>query len=323
MTTLAYIGSFEKSWSTETHLARDAEALGCTVHRIEERELAKALAGGLNMALTVKDVDLVLYTKTAGLPTLAGQLWRLLEGEGIKTASFHLDLYRGLARGTEILSDPFWQTQVVLTADGDPETTAELALLGINHRWLPPACVSDEAIPVDDPLPIGDGGQIVFVGSTRSYHAEHPWRLEMLAALRARYGHHFQAYGPQEGTITRGLDLNRLFQTPGRIVIGDNLTLPGHRAYFSDRYFETVGRGGFLIAPRVPGLEAFLQDGGHYVGYDLGDLDGLFELIDFYLDAPRIARLIARDGQAHVAANHCYTHRVREMLRALEIVESA
>lgn len=308
MTTIAYIGNFSRSWNTEEHVARDAEAIGVTVRRVEERHLAR---GDRDAAQALLDADLVLYTKTVGLPADFVNVWEMLRARGTRTASYHLDLYRGLARGTEVLDDPFWRTATVFTADGDPETTSELAMLGIDHRWLPAAVVSDEAIKVDRPDPIEQ--QIVFVGSHRGYHPEWPWRLEMLDALRRRYGMEFVAL-PHDGARIHGLHLNALYQQPGRIVVGDSLALPGHSRYWSDRYYETVGRGGFLIAPRVPGLEDHFQIGGHFVAYEPGILEDLFALIDVYRGAPEAARQIADAGQAHVAARHTYRHRVIQML---------
>lgn len=310
---IVYVAPFEHDYGTEFHVARDAEAIGCTVTRVPERD-------GLHKIHKVAfDCEVLLYTKGGGLPDDATQLWRDVESVGVITASHTLDLFHGLRRETEVGQNPFWTVDTVFSADGG--TPVEWWWeRGVDHRWSPPAIVSDEAIDVDlDGAGLADviGAEIVFVGSSMAYHHEHHWRIEMLGALARRYGTKFATFGPHSGVVVRGLDLNRLYQRPGRIVVGDSLALPGHRDYFSDRYFETVGRGGFLIGPRVPGLDAFLTEGEHFVGYDQGDIDQLCDRIDFWLDAPDKAREIARAGQAHVRDHHTYRHRVASMLDVL------
>lgn len=85
----------------------------------------------------------------------------------------------------------------------------------------------------------------------------------------------------------------------------------------SDRLTETLGRGGFLVWPRIEGVEELgFEDGVHFRLYDFGDLDGLRSIIDFYVGHPEAARSIAAQGQAFVAANHTYRHRMAALLDA-------
>lgn len=311
------VGGFEHSWSTENHVASDAEALGLTVERIVEPRTSAEYEGfAQDLPVACVGADLLLYVKRYGLPPSAEKLWRTCE-QSCTTASLHLDLYRGLDREREVGVDPFWLVNHVFTADGGSQDW--FAERGVNHQWLAPACVSSECVQVE-PLAEEleqDSAQIAFVGSTRSYHAQWSWRGEMLAALRKRYGARFATYGPHDGGALRDLSLNALYQTPGRVVVGDSLALPGHRDYFSDRYWETIGRGGFLIGPRVPGIERFFEDGRHFVGYDPGDLLGLFGQIDGWLEHPVEARAIADAGQKYVAATGTYRHRVQQILETV------
>lgn len=315
---LVYIGNFGRSWNTEEHVARDAEALGIEVLRLDENRVADWLSDEPGEAVAAIGVpDLVLYTKTHGLPAdPAVALWRSLERHGTKTASYHLDLYAGLARGEEVLTDPFWRTGTVFTADGGPSTTAALEQVGVTHRWLAAACVSDEVCAVE-PDTFQEHPPVIFVGSHRGYHAEWPWRGELLRGLRRRYGSSFEAIGAPN--YVRGLALNRLYQTPGRVVVGDSLALPGRRNYWSDRYYETLGRGGFLVAPGVPGLEKHFTEGLHFSGYDPGNLEQVFALVDLALSDAATARRTALEGQAHVRRHHTYKHRVVELLSVVGI----
>ena len=311
---ILYCAPFLHSWGTEEHVARDAEAIGCEVIRAGERNFVDAM-------MRATDVDLVLYTRGVESEHRRVTDWWVerYADDGFKTASLSLDLYRGLARESEVGRNPFWTTGRVFTPDDAPEWFTER---GVKHSHLWPACVSDEVIEVDtNEYPIQDyPAEIVFLGSTRAYHPEHPWRLEMIAGLRKRYGERFAAFGPQEGNIVRGLEMNALFQSNNRIVVGDSLNLPGNRSYTSDRIFESLGRGAALVYPFIPGLDALgFHDRDTLRYYDVGDLPYLFDVIDELLDNPDEARAMAQRGRALVASAHTYRHRVREILDVLEI----
>lgn len=91
----------------------------------------------------------------------------------------------------------------------------------------------------------------------------------------------------------------------------------------SDRVYETVGRGGYLVHPRIVGLEEEFTDGEHLRFYDYGDFDGLKAIIDAALadDAHR-ARVKAA-GMAMVKGSCTYVHRTAEMIRLLAEHSSA
>jgi hypothetical protein len=261
---------------------------------------------------SVNRPDLLLYTRTREMPLIATNVWRRIERLGVTTAAIHLDLYVGLERERTIARDPFWAMQHTFTADGDPNSAAVFKKRHINHHWSSPACVSSECV-------VGKKRReytydVVFVGSA-GYHPEWPWRTQLTDYLRARYGDKFRHFGNNalEGQ-TRGLDLNDLYAS-AKVVVGDSLQLPGHTNYWSDRYFETVGRGGFLIGPKVPGIEKFLTDQEHFVGYnhprnphdglDVADaLEGVGQLVDYWLAHPKERKAIQRAGQDHVREHH-------------------
>mgnify|MGYP000601392962 CR=1 FL=1 len=308
---ILYLGNFTAPWCSEVHIARDFEYLGHDVVRLQEPPGGGSHATLAELEEQATGADLVLWTRTWGLPPEATALWRRLEANGVQTASLHLDLYRGLARQKQLKRDPFWSTGHVFTPDGDPASAEFFASLGINHRYSAPAVVSDECVPGNrhDRYDF----DVVFVGSY-GYHPEWPWRTHLIDHLADRYGPRFRRFGGDlpEGP-TRGQDLNDLYAT-ARVVVGDSLCPPGHTRYWTDRYYETVGRGGFLIAPEVPGIEEHFDDGEHLRFYTHGDLDQIDSLVDHYVANPEEARLIANNGQAHVAANHTYKHRLAALL---------
>lgn len=261
--------------------------------------------------------DLFLWTRTwmpepydRGHAFLA---W--LHAEGIPSASYHLDLYVGLDREQQILDgDPFWKTDIVFTADGSHEEW--FAAHGINHRWLPAAINAESCYRAS-----ADRGiyrqPVVFVGSWQGYHPEHPWRQQLVMGLRRHYGPAIFGLYPR-GRSVRQHQLNVLYAS-ATVVVGDTLRLPGCHDFWSDRLYETCGRGGFLLYPFVEGIGAHVVDGEHVVLYEPDDgLDRLVEVIDFWLHRPDAEReTIRQAAYEHVKANHTYTHRVGQMLDTL------
>jgi hypothetical protein len=296
---IVYIAPFEVDYGTEHHIARDAEAIGCAVECVKESSDLTFFSGA----------DLILYTRGRGIPAN----WGLFEDAGTRTASFHLDLYAGLDREGEIGTNPFWRTGAIFTPDGDPASAKLFADRGVNHHWLLPACVSDECVRGKfDPTLACD---VTFVGKTAGYHAQYPFREELVAGLRMRYGTRFRLFG--HGDQMRGQRLNDLMAS-AKVVVGDSLMLPGHTRYTSDRLFETIGRGGFCVWPRMDWLDEFgFVNGEHYVTFEPGNLSDLYATIDQWLAKPSARIRIAAQGQDFVREHHTYKHRVREMLDVL------
>lgn len=285
-------GNFSQSWHTESHVAHDFEALGHNVARYD---------GGPALP-----ADLVLLQGNGGVTP---EWVRALD---CPTAAYHLDLFYGLARRDRVGVESMWQCDTVFTPDGDAKTAEYMRAKHVNHHWMPAACVSSEVRP-GNWRPEYDY-DVVFVGS-KGYHREWPWRQTLLANLARRYGDRFRHFGA--GARLHGQDLNDLYAT-ARVVVGDSLALPGHTHYWSDRFYETVGRGGFLIGPKVPGIEEHFTDGQHLRLYELGDWNGLAANIDYYINNPTLARMIANDGQEHVRKHHTYKNRAQAMLDFLQ-----
>lgn len=332
MLSIALLGNFLSPWCSEVHFKRDLEALGHKVTEFQEpirgsQRLQRELLADLERWCVTNKPDLLLYTRTREMPPIATTVWRRIERHGTITASYHLDLYIGLDRARTIARDPFWATQHVFTADGDPKSAEEFRRRRIRHHWSSPAIVSDECV-------VGKKRReyaydVVFVGSA-GYHQEWPWRGQLTKYLKDRYGEKFRHFGNNalEGQ-TRGMDLNDLYAS-AKVVVGDSLHLPGHINYWSDRYFETIGRGGFLIGPNIPGLENFLTDQEHFVAYnhphnihdplDVADaLEGVGQLVDYWLAHPKERKAIQKAGQEHVRQHHTYKHRFAAALEVLKL----
>ncbi len=267
------------------------------------------------------DADLLLYTRTWGLPDPEKVIatFRRLELEhGTVTASFHLDLYLGLVREATLEGDPFWSTGLVLTPDGAPSSEAEFARRGINHVWSPPAVHGPECKSGTFRQKMAHA--VTFVGSYPYPHPEWRHRDELVEWLSETYGAGFRRYGGGS-TVVRNEPLNDLYAS-ATVVVGDSCNPPNpdgdhHPRYWSDRLTETLGRGGFLVFPRIDGLEeeGFI-DGEHLRLYSFGDFDEVRAIVDHYVANPGEARRIADAGQAFVRDHHTYRHRMARLLDA-------
>ena len=173
----------------------------------------------------------------------------------------------------------------------------------VAHRecWMAPAPVQDL--------------DVVFVGS-HDYHPAWPYRNELIGRLYGRYKDRFHLI-PGQGKPVREAALNRLYGRT-KVVVGDTLC-PGFRypGYWSDRIYETLGRGGFLIHPRIPGLDVEFRDGEHVVFYDYNDWSGLYDKIDHYLRFPVNREAIRHAGHTEVHRSHMYTHRWNTILETI------
>lgn len=316
MTVVAYRGNFQPDlprdvtpWSTEHHIALSLEDLGHQVIRIHEDRA--------DWDATVDDAagaDLFLWTQTYGFAHRWDQgdaLDALAKvNVAMPTAGVHLDLWWGLERAHQVTEEPFFRgTSWMFTADGDHQD--EFAAAGVNHEWLPPAvyrgeCVSGERCQkyaVD----------VAFVGSWRGgYHdAWWPQRSAMLTELRRRYRSRLGLW-PRQAAV-RGHELNDLYAS-AKVIVGDSCFADTSSRYFSDRPFETVGRGGFLVMPWISGLADLLEDGVHCRYFPPGDHREMCRLIDHYLAHPAERDRIRTAGQAHVREHHTYANRMQQLL---------
>lgn len=317
---LFYIGSFGAPHSTENDVRRAFEYLGWEVDCYEERDAIREWTGVPDRALAA---DLVMYTSTQGLAAKnAEELWDLCEAAGIPTACYHLDLYYGLASPKGHIGIPRYQCPAehpqfrmayVFTADGDHDE--QFAEDGVNHYWLPPAVRHDEARviePTAEDRQRWGGYDVAFVGS-KGYHPEYPQRAQLVDNLRARYGTGFVHVGGDGDLPTlRGEELNRFYATVP-VVVGDYCYAGQAQRYWSDRFPEVWGRGGFLVFPYNRALLEYL--GTPYPFWQIeGGRDDLYRAVDFYLERPNWREAARRALQPLIAERHTYVNRVQTML---------
>ena len=314
MKRLLYIGNGDPPFSTENHYAASFRAEGVEV--VFAQEDRTDWADRLRLAKE-HEVDAAAWTCTwhgVDVDNAAAAL-DVLHTNNVTTFGLHLDLYVGLDRQAQIASDPWWKCQWMMTADGDPDHQRWFDTHGIRHRWVPPG-VYDAECYLAEPNP-RVRAEIVWVGSWRRYHPEWlDWRRKMIAGLARRYRSRFTLAGDGRNRTVRGEQLNRLLASV-KVVVGDSCLADRLAGYTSDRLFETPGRGGLLVYPRIPLVDGDLMvDGTHYYAYKPADLDSLIATVDRALDDPD-RESIRLAGHEHVKANHTYRHRVRTILEHL------
>jgi len=305
---IALLGNHSVSFSTERELDWTLEErLGHEVIRLQENTIP---THEVVSTCRERGVRLMIYVHTHGWDTIGNistdRMIEELRNSGIKTCSFHLDRFWGLntldQREDRIGTHAFWKTDVVFTADGG--NAEKFKERGVNHVWMQPAVVERDCYFGTPSLQFNS--PLCFAGAT-GYHPEYPQRGELVNRLRELYGANFRVYqGIREAA------LNNLYATV-RVVVGDHC-FAGAPNYWSDRVPETIGRGGFLIAPETPGLS--IQG---LVTYEPQNIPDLIKKINYFIDDDNQAERIHLRNLAHadVKANHTYTNRMRTLLETM------
>lgn len=306
---IVYVGNFSLDFTTETHISKTLEKMGHEVVRIQEKQhYDPSWIQGVPT-----DTDLFLYTRTWGKMVTLGDL-KTLKERGIPTASYHLDLYVGLSRQGGIELDPFWRTEYVFSADGDPDSQKYFESKGINHFWLLPAVFEDECVmyPPNDDKSLSGG--VIFVGGGAEYgHKEWPYRHKLVKFLAETYKERYQKYGYPQRTV-RGAELNQLYAN-SKVAVGDSVNIGFvHTNYTSDRLFESIGRGAFTIYPRISGVAELFPPNLQELFYVYGDFAGLKSKIDYYLTHEKEREALRLDAFRFVSASQTYTQRLQALL---------
>jgi hypothetical protein len=304
MKRIIYIGDFKASYSTERYIAHALKELGYEVMCKQEDNFFIGNADMMAYEVEMYKPILVMFSK--GKPIgQSKQFIEILKNKGIPTCSWLFDLYFDLPvdRAFRLREkDAPFNSDVVYTTDGGHHK--QFAELDIVSKTLRQGIHEPEAILYNRPLT----HDIIFVGGN-----VYKTRTEMLAGLANRYAN-FERYGHQTGSIVRGLPLNELYSST-KVVVGDSQPSPH---YWSNRLYETLGRGGFLLHPHTEGIETEFEDGKHLVLYDRNDLQDLYDKIDYYLSHDTERETIRRAGFELVKGHYTYKDRCRELMKNYE-----
>lgn len=322
-----FIGNFAPPHSTENHVARAFRSQVGLLEEVQESDptcwdkMTEGIHGGARP-------DFILWTRTNwGRDDRSAQLRFLLAAAHahVPVIGYHLDIWWGLAREQEVSTEPFFCVDLLITADGGHDDRWEAA--NVNHVWFPPAVSAPEAVtgfPIDHYR-----SKLAFVGNhSGGYHQEHQHRHELVSWLRTNFRNECRFWPEMGQPAVRGQDLQDLYASVD-VVLGDSCFAgTGLPLYWSDRIPETLGRGGLLVHPGVPGLEKHFNeieydepvtyDNGHLITWDAGDWEMLGEVIQWTLALdPAERSAIKSRAREHVLANHTYEIRMGQLIELL------
>ena len=316
MANIVFLGNFEVPYSSENHHAKSLESLGHTVCKLQERTIKDSLV--LDQAM---NSDLFIWVHTHGWATPGrlgmGLVLEELKKANIPTMTYHLDLWFGLERQKDLEEDDFYKTIGHFFATDKLMTDWFNKNTNVKGHFLPAGVYDKECYIHEDYNKDEFEYDVIFVGSKR-YHHEHKYRAELVDFLRRIYGKRFLHVGGDGDTGTvRGNDLNRIY-AKSKVAVGDSLNINFNYPYYtSDRLFESTGRGGFTIYPRITGLEEYFIDGEEIVFYEHGNLEDLKSKIDQYLDDNSTREIIRLGGHERTKQEHTYIHRWATIIKEL------
>lgn len=316
MSTILYIGNFRPEYSTENDVRKGFEALGHQVIPIQED-----LDGAPHQfAKHIVETDLLLWTSTwdhSAIGNAANGVAYQCARNGVPSAAYHLDTFWSTRRGGRAWwNNPMWRMQHVFTVDADPRWD----FFGVNHHWLP-AGIRHDACYIGEPRTeyVCDVAFVGADGVNTPYHNDVPggeYRVELVRQLWAmceRNGWSFRNPGGSEPKVDRGGDLNDFYAST-KVVVGDSLKQanPEDTLYWSDRVYETLGRGGLLVMPKIWALAD--QFSRRLPLYDWGDWDLLERKIGAYISTPMVRRAIREETFEIVRDHHTYKNRAQTIL---------
>ena len=318
MAHIVFLGNFEVSYSSENHHAKSLESLGHTVCKLQERTIKDSFV--LQQAMN-SDLFIWVHTHNWVTPGRLGMAFVLeeLKKANIPTMTYHLDLWFGLERQKDLEEDDFYKTIGHFFATDKLMTDWFNENTNVKGHFLPAGVYDKECYIHEDYNKDEFDYDVIFVGSKR-YHHEHKYRAELIDFLRRIYGKRFLHVGGDGDTGTvRGNDLNRIY-AKSRIAVGDSLNIDFNYPYYtSDRLFESTGRGGFTIYPRIKGLEEYFVDEEEIVFYEHGNLKDLEEKINYYLEHDEERESIRMAGNKRTKSDHTYVNRWSTILKELNI----
>jgi len=311
---IAYVGGFRESWHTEVHCADALDALGQTVFRIESSETSWV---ELARRAERRECDLIfLSARPIRGQRGGGEEIERIRASYVPMVSYHLDIFTGLPRVLDVGLDGWWKADFVFTADGGTSSEFWKRKL-VRHHWLCGAIPEDECYRAQRD---GDGRfecRVAFVGGARSYHREWQYRADVLSFLERRYGKDFRIF-PEDGKRIHGDDLNRLYAT-AEVVVGDSFCPDFvHGYYWSDRIYQTLGRGGVLVHPEIVGIGQEYDPGLDFETYRFGDYIELGQKIDALLDDPDRAERMRERAIESTRERHTYAQRMAKLLDVVE-----
>ncbi len=286
---ILYLSKFSRSYATEHYVTHALREKGCSV---TQQEIPSDFASCQRIAL---QHDVILFSK----PTARyfPELLDWCKENRLLTVCWLWDLYMNYRPERP----PQFNADLLFTTDGGHKDIWQKQYP--QHKVLKQGIHEPEHVLLPNDTINHD---VVFVGMVRSAYKS---RVRLVKHLRYRYSDRFSVY-----QRTRGLHLNRALAKT-KIVVGDSYPSPN---YWSNRIYEMLGRGAFLLHPHTEGLDTEFTKGVHYVGFERGNFSDLDDKIKYYLHHPEERELIRRAGFDHCGERHTYGHRIIELLGAIK-----
>jgi len=312
--TILFIGNFEVDYSSENHHKKSLETLGHTVITLQENKCLSS-----DILFHIPKSDLVIWVHTHGWQVEEDvpfdYIYSQLKELKIPIISYHLDLWLGLQREKDLYNDSFYNSIDYFFATDKLMTDWFNQNTKVKGHYIP-AGVYDKECFIDKS---GDeaANEVIFVGS-KGYHAEWEYRPKLIDTLSSIYNSKFTHIGGdgQTGTI-RGERLNRVYGS-SKVAVGDTLCIGfNYPYYFSDRLFESTGRGGFTIFPYIKGIENCFEIDKEIVTYTYNDFNELKDKIDYYLVHDEEREAIRLAGNERTKKDHTYISRWSDIIKII------
>lgn len=146
---------------------------------------------------------------------------------------------------------------------------------------------------------------ILFTGTANGGEGRSSWVKEMNDNYRRRFNHVSRHVYREE---LRGLIANTKIVTAPDHPITDQ--------YWSNRVYNVLGFGGFIIHPYCAELAKQYVDGKEIVFYK--DRQEMRDQIAYYINKPQARGEIRKAGLKRTLADHTYLHRCRKLIKIVE-----
>jgi spore maturation protein CgeB len=165
------------------------------------------------------------------------------------------------------------------------------------------------------PDPTGPRHELLFVANYRPQRPVVDWLLPSEHDL-AIYGNRWDEHGldaqHHRGSHIPNAELRR-FYSSAAIVLNDTWEDMREAGFISNRIYDALASGAFVLSDDVQGLAEEFDDGVAIYH----DADGLRAAVERYLEAPELRREIADRGRAAVLERHTFERRVADILTAM------
>lgn len=167
--------------------------------------------------------------------------------------------------------------------------------------------------PVENPLPKMRKHTLLFMAT--AYDPRRKALGDLLRQLDSKAGLYGAGWNKPSGDTLYNFAQGAALYRACTIAVSDNLY--GDRGFVSNRLFEALAHGAFVLQQHIPGLEDLtgIIPGKHLVEWE--DFDDLRAKIEAYLPDEPARRRIAAAGQGYVREHCSFEARVNELFDRL------